>query len=62
MESRIKWVKLKNKKNKLNKKTYKIYKYSGGSRDFEKEWRSMSATLFDRQIKFQVSDGLERPK
>ena len=34
----------------------------GGSRDFEKGWCSMSATMVGRRRKFWVSDGLKRPK
>ena len=34
----------------------------GGSREFEKGWRSMSATMVDRRRKSWVSDGLKGPK
>ena len=39
-----------------------VTNFRGGSRDFEKRWRSMQATMVGRRTKFQVSDGLKRPK
>ena len=51
------WNKYKNKDNKTTSG-----QKMGGSRDFEKGWHSMSATMVEQQRKIQVSDGLERPK
>ena len=46
----------------LNTPIFTLSICRGRSRDFEKGWRSISATMVGRQRKFQVSDGLKRPK